>query len=206
MSHIEVTTNSEEETIALAERLGRSLRAGDVVALEGELGAGKTRFVQGIARGMGLIGARVNSPTFVLVNIYSRGEHGPPPRALVHVDAYRLSGPDDLPALGWDRFADGSNVLAVEWAGRIAAALPEERIRVSIEHVGENQRRISIDTPSGRAMGAGAACRVCGGVVPPGRGSSVFCSDRCKMADLGKWFGGDYTISRPLTERDLEGD
>lgn len=203
MSRVELITNSEEETVALGARLGSVLRAGDFVALEGELGAGKTRLVQGIARGMGLADARVNSPTFVLVNIHP-GDHGA--AALVHIDAYRLGGLDDLPLLGWDRFADGTNVVVVEWAGRIAGALPESRFGVVIEHAGETKRRIVIEVPDGRAVTGGPVCRVCGAPVPVARRASPFCSDRCKMADLGKWFSGDYLISRPLTERDLEGE
>ncbi|MBL8744810.1 MAG: tRNA (adenosine(37)-N6)-threonylcarbamoyltransferase complex ATPase subunit type 1 TsaE [Phycisphaerae bacterium] len=203
MSRVEVTTRSEEETIALGERIGRGLRAGDFVALEGELGAGKTRLVQGIARGMGLRGARVNSPTFVLVNMYAGDAGGV---SLVHMDAYRLGGADDLALLGWDRFADGSNVVVIEWADRIEVALPGSCVRVKLEHAGEESRRITIDFPPGRSLGDGAACRVCGAQIGLERGKSAFCSERCKMADLGKWFSGDYTISRPLTERDLDGE
>lgn len=197
MTESRIVTNSEEETIALGERLGRTLRAGDVVSLEGELGAGKTRLVQGIARGLGLSTARVNSPTFVLVNMYAGLKDG---GALVHVDAYRLGGAEELPALGWDRLTDGSNIVVIEWASRIEAALPRDRIEVGIEHAGAERRAFALRLPADRAMPE-AACRVCGGPV---RGAGAFCSERCRMADLGRWFGGEYRISRPLTERDLE--
>jgi tRNA threonylcarbamoyladenosine biosynthesis protein TsaE len=200
MSTMTVTTKSEEETIALGERLGRVLRAGDVVALHGELGAGKTRFVRGIARGMGLVDAPVNSPTYVLVNVYGPTARG---GSLVHIDAYRLRGEEDLPVLGWDRLADGSNVIVIEWAERIGSALPGEKFDVTMEHVGEESRRVSAVTPEGRGMeSASATCRTCGGAIPSGR--SAFCSERCRMADLNRWFKGDYKISRPMNGRDLD--
>ncbi|MEC9373298.1 MAG: tRNA (adenosine(37)-N6)-threonylcarbamoyltransferase complex ATPase subunit type 1 TsaE, partial [Planctomycetota bacterium] len=92
-----IETASEEETVALGARLGELLRAGDVVGLDGELGAGKTRLVRGIATGMGAPREMVHSPTYVLMNEYPT-ERG---CALVHVDAYRLRGADDLESTGW---------------------------------------------------------------------------------------------------------
>lgn len=196
----EQITRSEEETIALGERLGRALRAGDVVALHGDLGAGKTRFVRGIARGMGLDESGVCSPTFVIVNVYKGA--GIPDRALVHVDAFRLSGEDDLPSLGWDRLTDGNSVVVVEWAERLADSLPARRISVRIDHLGDEMRRITIDKPA--EFAAQAACRICGSGFPRESATFPFCSDRCRLADLSKWFGEGYRITRPMNERDPE--
>lgn len=138
MNSFERITRSEEETVALGEALGRLLRPGDALALRGELGAGKTRFVRGVATGMGHDPDAVSSPTFVLVNEYESRGAAP----LVHVDAYRLRSAADLDAIGWDRLMDGSCVVAVEWSERIAGALPDSRLDVSFAHEGEGERRI----------------------------------------------------------------
>jgi len=101
-------------------------RAGDVLALDGDLGAGKTQLVRGIAEGLGLDPRQVSSPTFVIVSIYEKPLPGRvfPAALLAHADAYRLSGPDDLDSVGWDAVVNaGDCVVCVEWATRIAAAL-----------------------------------------------------------------------------------
>lgn len=150
-----VTTRGEDETIALGARLGRLLRPGDFVALHGELGAGKTRLVRGIARGMGLDPSGVTSPTFVVVNVYqSRSARGGSSCPLVHLDAYRLTGSDDLPALGWDRLMDGTSVVVAEWAERIGdPGLGSDRcFDVTIEHAGPEERRLRIRSPRGREL------------------------------------------------------
>ena len=123
-------TRDEHLTEGLGRALGALLRAGDVVALDGELGAGKTRFVRGVCEGMGLDPAQVCSPTFVLVNEYVRPIHATPggvaagvPAILRHVDAYRLSGPGDLESIGWDRVVDGTAVVVVEWAARLGMGM-----------------------------------------------------------------------------------
>ncbi len=122
-----ISSPSPQQTDYLGHCLGRVLRAGDVLALEGPLGAGKTCLVRGIARGMGLSVAHVCSPTFVIVNEYTRADDG---RAaalpLIHADAYRLTGPQDLDSIGWERLIDGSAAVAVEWPSRIRAALERE--------------------------------------------------------------------------------
>ncbi len=193
-------TTSESQTASLGERVARALRPGDVVLLRGELGAGKTCFVRGLARGLGIEESAVSSPTFVIVNVYTKG-----PASLVHIDAYRLHGPDDLPVLGWDRLIDGMNVVVIEWPERIAEAIPPGGWDVRLEHAGESERRITITPPTGRAVEieAPTKCRTCGQAVPA-VGPSPFCSDRCRLADLNKWFKGDYKISRPINERDLD--
>jgi len=130
-----VSTQSAEETRAAGERLGRTLGPGDVVALTGDLGAGKTCFVQGLARGLG---ARVwpTSPTFVLVNEYRAD------LPIHHVDAYRVAGPDELIDIGLLELIDGDGVTLIEWADRVAALLPDRTIHVAIEGVGDEPRTI----------------------------------------------------------------
>ncbi len=127
---------SPAETEALAERLGALLEAEDVVLLDGELGAGKTCFVRGLARGVGADPAGVSSPTYVIAQEYAGNGV-----TLVHVDAYRLNGDDDLDAIG----VEGSGVvLAVEWASNLGDAAPAGGLRVRIEHAGDERRRITM--------------------------------------------------------------
>ena len=120
-----------------------------MVALFGELGAGKTRFVRGLAAGLGIDPALVSSPTFVLVNEYPAGMRGV---GLVHVDAYRLSPGDDLLALDWERLVSGEgHVLVIEWADRLGSGvLPERRVDVTMEHAGADRRRVVIERSEGR--------------------------------------------------------
>lgn len=132
---LERITHSEEETLSLGESLGRTLRRGDVVALIGELGAGKTRLVRGVARGMGIDPAMVSSPTYVLVNEYE--PEAPANPTLIHVDAYRLFGAHELASLGWSSPQDHSAVVVIEWADRITAELPPEALTITIEHVAD---------------------------------------------------------------------
>ncbi len=144
-AQIQIETESEAQTIALARALGKRLKPGDLVALFGDLGAGKTRFVRGLASGLGHDPTLVSSPTFVIINEYATSDDSPP---LVHVDAYRLSGPEDLATIAWDPSEVGESIAALEWAERLADALPETRIDVDIEHTGDDRRRITI-TPRG---------------------------------------------------------
>ena len=137
MPHETTSTRSAEETREAGERLGASLGPGDVVALTGELGAGKTCFVQGLARGLGA--ARwPTSPTFVLVNEY--GADLP----IHHVDAYRVAGPAEMVEVGLLELIDGDGVTVIEWADRVAALLPARTIHVAIDGVGDEPRTISI--------------------------------------------------------------
>jgi tRNA threonylcarbamoyladenosine biosynthesis protein TsaE len=133
----EITSASAEETAAAGERLGRTLGAGAVVALSGELGAGKTCFVQGLVRGLG---AAVNatSPTFVLVNQYQ----GRVP--VYHVDAYRTESLTELVDLGLLEMFGGAGVTLVEWADKLATLLPPDAIHVHIGGVGDELRTITI--------------------------------------------------------------
>ena len=146
---LEVTTGSVEETQALGERIGRVLRAGDVVALYGELGSGKTTLIQGIAHGLELDPERVKSPTFVIMREY------PGEVPLVHIDGYRLEG---APAVAWldvDLIFSPQKITVIEWAERFEGLLPDPRLEVRLAHVSTNRRRISL-----LAIGARAAAIV----------------------------------------------
>ena len=132
-----IVTCSEEETSAAGERFAVRMRPGDVVLLHGDLGAGKTAFVRGLARGLGASPDEVSSPTFTLVQEY-RGR-----LTLYHVDLYRLK-PIEVADLGLDELTEDHAVVAVEWAGRWADA-PLNAWVVRIESEGEAQRRISIE-------------------------------------------------------------
>ena len=118
-------THNEIETEALGETLARRLGPGDVVAYRGDLGAGKTAFTRGLARGLGCTG-RVTSPTFTVVNEYE----GRLP--LFHFDLYRLEGEDALYDVGWEDYLDRGGVCAVEWSERVESALPKNTVTVTI--------------------------------------------------------------------------
>jgi tRNA threonylcarbamoyladenosine biosynthesis protein TsaE len=132
---LEVTSRSTDETLILGRRLGERLGAGDVVALSGPLGSGKTWLTKGIALGLGVADSRgVRSPTFVLVSEYAGRVR------LYHVDAYRLGGGRDLETLGSDEFMFAGGVTVVEWADRVKEALPKEHLWVECRHAGESER------------------------------------------------------------------
>ena len=133
-----LATSSPEETDAAGERLGTTLGPGDVVALSGELGAGKTIFVQGLVRALGVTSG-ATSPTFVLVNEY-RGR-----LPVHHVDAYRTASLAELLDLGVEEMMDGDGVTVIEWAERLEPVLPARAVRVRIAGVGDEPRRITID-------------------------------------------------------------
>ena len=137
---MEYCSNGAEETEALGEALARTLRPGSVVAFTGDLGAGKTAFVRGLARGLG-IGDRVTSPTFTIVNEYE----GRLP--LFHFDMYRLGDEDELFDIGWEDYLNRGGVCAVEWSERIAGALPPETVTVTISRCPEHEdwRKIIIE-------------------------------------------------------------
>ncbi len=118
-------THSEQETEALGERLGQQVRPGMILAYEGDLGAGKTVFTRGLARGLGITD-RITSPTYTIVNEYA----GDIP--LFHFDLYRISCPEELLDIGWEDYLDRGGVLAVEWSSR-AAGLLDDALRIVIE-------------------------------------------------------------------------
>ena len=133
-------SRSPEETQAIGERLGARLAAGAVVACHGELGAGKTCFLQGLVRGLGVT-SDVTSPTFVLVNQY-RGR-----LPVYHLDAYRTGSLTELVDLGLEEMLDGDGVTVIEWADKLLPLLPARTIHVRIEGLGDEPRRIAIDEP-----------------------------------------------------------
>ena len=136
---MEYMTRNESETEALGERLARSLPSGGaVVALYGELGAGKTAFVRGMARGLGVT-ERVVSPTFTIVNEY------PGERELFHFDMYRLGGADELFDIGWEDYLVRGGVCAVEWSENVPEAFDGSEICVSIDKIGDDERKITIE-------------------------------------------------------------
>ena len=132
-----VTTHSEDETAALGREFASTLSAGDVLLLYGDLGAGKTAFVRGLAEGLGVDRGEVSSPTFTLIQEY-RGGRLP----LFHVDLYRIEDPREFDELGLDEIAE-DGVLAIEWADTMPIP-PSNATRVAIEHAGDSARRIVI--------------------------------------------------------------
>ncbi len=135
-----VVSKSPEDTQALGRRLGARLGPGDVVACMGPLGAGKTCFLQGLARGLGVT-ADVTSPTFVLVNQY----HGRLP--VYHVDAYRTGSLTELVDIGLEEMLHGPGVTVVEWADKLLPLLPPRTIMVTLAGLGDEPRQIEIVGP-----------------------------------------------------------
>lgn len=137
-------------THRVAATIAAALRPGDVIALHGPMGAGKTTFVRGLAAALGVDAALVSSPTFVVINTYPvmPGARRGPIDLLIHVDAYRLTSPEDLDSLGWERLFDEhgtarANAAAIiEWPERIPGAISERAARVTITPLGEHARRI----------------------------------------------------------------
>ncbi|MCM1435047.1 MAG: tRNA (adenosine(37)-N6)-threonylcarbamoyltransferase complex ATPase subunit type 1 TsaE [Ruminococcus flavefaciens] len=136
---IRIITHSPEETIKTAEKLGAFIKAGDMIAYKGGLGAGKTTFTRGIAVGMGL-GDNVTSPTFALVNEY-RGAN----ITLYHFDMYRIESEDDLESTGFYDYPFEENAAAIEWSENIARFLPKDTIYITINTLGEQEREIIIE-------------------------------------------------------------
>ena len=135
---MEFITKSPEETEELGQRLGQALQGGEIVAYLGDLGAGKTAFTRGLARGLGC-DEMVTSPTYTIVNEYLGGR-----LPLFHFDMYRLASADDLWDIGWEDYLERGGVSAVEWSENVAEAM-EGAITVTIEKLGEDTRRITIE-------------------------------------------------------------
>ena len=135
---MEFLTNSPGQTEAVGEALAKALLPGTVIAYRGDLGAGKTAFTRGLARGLGYA-EPVTSPTYTIVNEYLGGR-----LPLFHFDMYRLASSDDLWDIGWDDYLDRSGVCAVEWSENVEDAL-EGAILITIHKTGENSRRIEIE-------------------------------------------------------------
>ena len=131
-------TNSDKETEAIGEQFGRSVKDGTVIAMYGDLGAGKTAFVRGMARGMGIT-ERVSSPTFTIVNEYL-GD-----RTLIHFDMYRLGSADELFDIGWEDYLARGAVCAVEWSENVEEAFYGDEIRLTIEKISDTSRKITVE-------------------------------------------------------------
>jgi tRNA threonylcarbamoyladenosine biosynthesis protein TsaE len=139
--HLSFLSESPEDTLAIARALGEALRPGDVVALTGDLGAGKTLFCKGVGEALGIPPDRILSPTFTIVT-----EHeGPVP--LTHIDVYRLSGAREADEIGMREILSGDAVCLVEWAEKIGELLPKDCIRVKFTISDGDRREISVDAP-----------------------------------------------------------
>ena len=137
-------SHSVRETEQIAAELARTLTGGEVVALYGDLGAGKTQFTRGLVIGLGGDGHDVSSPTFVLLNVYAT-----PRLKVFHLDAYRVIGADDFDAIGFSELLEQGGVVVIEWPTRVEDLLPRhgsnQRINVHIQTVSAHRRRIQID-------------------------------------------------------------
>lgn len=146
MPKVSLTSNSEEETIACAQRFARKLKVGDIVFLQGELGSGKTTFAKGLAQAFKINSKRVNSPTFVLMNYYK----GKLP--IYHFDLYRLENLKTLAEQEIGHFFDeyfyGEGISLIEWPERLGGHKPEQYYLVQFKHKGEHKRTICISCPS----------------------------------------------------------
>jgi tRNA threonylcarbamoyladenosine biosynthesis protein TsaE len=134
-----LTLNNEHETDRLGHALANVLTPSTVVALIGTLGAGKTRLVQAFATALGVPREQVTSPTFVLVNEYRQGR-----LPVYHFDTYRLKDDDEFLELGPEEYFESGGITFIEWADRVAHLLPEERIEISLEVIGNSKRRVTI--------------------------------------------------------------
>ncbi|MET0629178.1 MAG: tRNA (adenosine(37)-N6)-threonylcarbamoyltransferase complex ATPase subunit type 1 TsaE [Acidimicrobiia bacterium] len=149
MSALVAVTRTAEETLALAMRVGALLRGGDVLALSGDLGAGKTVFAKGVGRALG-VSEPVVSPTFTVVREYEGTIR------FVHVDVYRLDRIQELHDVGWDDLLDGESVALVEWGERVGALLPIDRLDVRLEVGDDDERRVVEFVASGSSWVARA--------------------------------------------------
>ncbi|MDP8258040.1 MAG: tRNA (adenosine(37)-N6)-threonylcarbamoyltransferase complex ATPase subunit type 1 TsaE [Candidatus Aadella gelida] len=135
----EIITNSPEETVELGNEIAKKLAKGDLVALCGDLGAGKTMFVKGLAKGLGVEDyLHVNSPSFVILKEYSGRMR------LYHFDVYRLQEESFAQTLDYRQYFYGNGITVVEWANKIEELLPDEYVRIEAEHIGPEKRKFTI--------------------------------------------------------------
>ena len=139
MKKIKVTSRSCEDTMRLGTRFAKVLKPGDIVCLFGELGAGKTTLVKGLAKGFRMKPEKVHSPTFVLLNIYD----GKVP--LYHFDLYRIESPD-LPGMGYEEFFYGEGIAVIEWSEKLGGFMPKDHWKVELTHAGDDVRKVSISS------------------------------------------------------------
>jgi tRNA threonylcarbamoyladenosine biosynthesis protein TsaE len=135
---VSLTSNSEEETKLCAQHFARQLKVGDIVFLQGDLGAGKTTFVKGLAQAFKVTSKKVNSPTFVLMNYYK----GTFP--IYHFDLYRLGNPKEVDTVDFDEYFYGQGIAVIEWPERLGEHKPEQYYLVEFQHKGEHRRHICI--------------------------------------------------------------
>lgn len=138
-----IVTHSAAETRELGQRLAKELKAGDVVLLEGELGAGKSELARGAAKGLG-VQETVTSPSFTILNVYESGQV-----PLYHFDWYRLESSEELYELGMDEYLGGDGIALVEWPGRCPDAVPAAHLLIRITAEDENTRRIEAEPVGG---------------------------------------------------------
>jgi len=139
---VSLISNSEDETKNCAKRFSQNLKPGDIVLLQGDLGAGKTTFVKGLAEALKFTPKKVNSPTFVIMNYYK----GKLP--IYHFDLYRLGNPKEVDTLDFDEYFYGEGISLIEWPERLGEHAPREHYLVEFKHQGENKRGICISYPS----------------------------------------------------------
>jgi tRNA threonylcarbamoyladenosine biosynthesis protein TsaE len=139
---------SPERTFELGARLGALLQPGDFLGLTGDLGTGKTLFVRGLAKGVGVAEGQVQSPTFTIVNTYAGGR-----LPLHHADLYRIESQDELYATGYFDLLEGEGALAVEWVERIPGALPAERLELRLERTSDTSRKLTLESVGQRHGG-----------------------------------------------------
>jgi len=158
MDQLDLVSHSSLHTERLGERLGRAATAGDVLALWGELGAGKTVLARGVAAGLGIDPDEVTSPTFVILHEHLAGR-----MPLFHLDLYRLSHAD-LGSTGCDEAVEGGGVTVIEWPGRAGDDLPLDRLDVRLEHIAESKRRVVLEAtgPRSRTLLEGIRADVAG--------------------------------------------
>ena len=144
-SNKEVITNSLQETQAFAEKFAEELKPGDIIALSGELGAGKTTVVQGFAKGLGITN-RIISPTFIIARSYEIKNPNKKLEKFYHIDLYRINSEKDLEGLGMKEIlSEKDAVVVIEWPERLGSFMPEKRWEIKIESLGENERKININ-------------------------------------------------------------
>lgn len=137
-------SKAPEETVEYGERLSKLIKKGDIICFFGDLGAGKTTMIKGIARGLNVKRARVNSPTFVLMNVYE----GRLP--IYHFDLYRLKGNENIASTGYDEFLYDEGVALVEWADHFGDLMPDEYLKVELKHRDLHRRQINLGAKGSR--------------------------------------------------------
>ena len=198
------------ETEAFAKALGFLCKGGERIALTGEMGAGKTTFVRGLAAGLGVEPHEVSSPTFTLIHVHE-GDGCSGVESLVHVDGYRLEESSELIDLGWhDLLEDPRNVMVVEWPEKVGPSLGDSVLGIRLFHSTDESsglpgRDVVFESsfPIELKRQLLTSCRTCGRTLHAGVRSCPFCGNKCRMADLGNWFDGNYSVSREIEEDDL---